>query len=864
MWDTRAMSNLFESILPAGGAVMSDTRAMSNLFESILPAGGTVPIDNRYSLVKEEEVWVVFVEGSPVLDFDPADTAARDLAIVQVCEHGGISEEDASRAFGVSRSTVSRAKRKYVQGGVGALLPRRRGPKGPTKLKGGKQIAMVRLAREGKSQAEIARRLGVSETAVGRALKRLGLGGLVGRQGRLELDIPATEASDEHHSEEASAESEEASADAEAGCVEGSCEVPHEPEVIEQEPVVEEAAQVGDGDREGGEEDVDGQAQEPVTEKQGCGEAVAQEAALSGAGSLRKPPDAELPAEHTLDSDPDNRVIDRTLAPAGQLEDAAPLFGTHQSVARAGLLLVIPILVVQHVFVDAMGIFDQIGPAFYGLRTTVTSLFLLFLSRIRRPESLKEHPPWPLGYVLGLDRFPEMKTLRRKIRRLAEQSRSLQFMKSLAERYLQRTKDTHLWLYLDGHVSVYSGKRKLKKEHVTRLRMSLPAVLDYWINDGRGEPLMVVTAVEKKGMTTLLPKLIADLRKQGEMRPISVVFDREGWSPQMFAVLDEMEGVRFLTYRKAKAKKGLPRVRLKEFKSYRRKVDGKWVDYSLSDKGIYVDYGRRPNRKRLHMRQITRRSPNGHQTHIVTNDWETDAFTLAYRMFSRWGQENFFKYMRYEMDLDGLYTYTMEDADGERMVKNPKRKPLSKRIQRVKKELDELKKEYGDRALNNEEKRRKTMRGFKIANGPLAKQIQEVSAKLTKLEERHAALPAMVPVKVTLKGEEPKQVHVETRRLLHCFRIAAYRAESALRELVRPHYRQWRQDGRTIIQSMMQSSGDLEVTETELRVLLDPQSAPHRTRALARLCEDLNKLNTRFPGSHLRMRFAVREAEDVS
>ena len=85
-----------------------------------------------------------------------------------------------------------------------------------------------------------------------------------------------------------------------------------------------------------------------------------------------------------------------------------------------------------------------------------------------------------------------------------------------------------------------------------------------------------------------------------------------------------------------------------------------------------------------------------------------------------------------------------------------------------------------------------------------------------------------------------------------------------VRELLRPHYRRWRQDGRSIVQSMQESSGDLEVRPGMLRVSLAPQSAPHRSRALAGLCEELNTLKMRFPGSDLRLNFLVQDYKNVS
>ncbi len=64
-------------------------------------------------------------------------------------------------------------------------------------------------------------------------------------------------------------------------------------------------------------------------------------------------------------------------------------------------------------------------------------------------------------------------------------------------------------------------------------------------------------------------------------------------------------------------------------------------------------------------------------------------------------------------------------------------------------------------------------------------------------------------------------------------------------------------EGRTPIQTVPQSTATLEPTDQELRVTLSPLSSPHRSQAVAALCENLNTAETRFPGTDLRMRFAV-------
>jgi transposase len=779
----------------------------------VLIPSETIPINSHFALKATGDLRVVFLEGQPVMEFHASDQAARDLVITQLCELGGLTEREVARAFDISRPTVSRARAKYALGGIKALLPNR-GPKGPSKIKDYKQRVMIEMARAGRSKVEIAARLGVNESAVRKALRRLGLEELAVRQSNLAMreteHVPGDEAAQ--------------SAVAPTTVQTVACEA-------------------------------QGNQINPGTTATDNSEAPSAETPA---------PTEPLPVAMSFDSDPQDRSLDRALARAGVLDDAAPVFGTQRNVRSAGLLLGIPILVMHGVFSDAVKIFGNIGPAFYGIRNVVGTVLMMFLARINRPEHLKEHSPRELGAVMGLDRAPEMKTLRRKIRKLSALGRSLEFMRQLARRHLQRKESAKLWVLVDGHVSVYSGKRKLKKQHVTRLRISLPGVLDYWLNDDSGDPILVVTGVAQKGMTKLVPAQIEEMRQQGETRPITVVFDREGWSPPMFARLAAMPDVFFLSYRKAGRNKKLPQLPSKEFKSYKGEIDGEKVELQLADKSIHIDYGPRGKRKRLPVRQISREKQNGGQTHVVTNDRTSDALLLAHHMFGRWGQENFFKYEGDEADFDGLWTYAMDDADSDQLVTNPQRKKLAAEMNKLQEHLDHLTRQYGDRALDNQESRRPTMRGFKIANIDITQQLCRATEELERIKQRYDSLPAMVPIRETLKGEKLQQVRVETRRLIHCFRIATFRTESALRELLRPHYQRWRQDGRTIIQSMLQSSGDLEVKPGMLHVSLAPQSAPHRDRALAILCEELNALKTRYPGSDLLLRFSVQGHENVS
>jgi hypothetical protein len=161
--------------------------------------------------------------------------------------------------------------------------------------------------------------------------------------------------------------------------------------------------------------------------------------------------------------------------------------------------------------------------------------------------------------------------------------------------------------------------------------------------------------------------------------------------------------------------------------------------------------------------------------------------------------------------------------------------------------------------LTNLEHQRRTMRGFKTAQGKLGQKIWRAWQRVEQLEKRRAALPRRVPVRA-VTDEPVVKLAPERKHLTNLIKMVAYQAESDLLRLVAPHYRRADDEGRTLIQSALASAADLQVTKTELRITLAAQSSLHRSRAIAALCEELNQTKTIFPGSRLRLRYAIREA----
>ena len=140
------------------------------------------------------------------------------------------------------------------------------------------------------------------------------------------------------------------------------------------------------------------------------------------------------------------------MAYLGKLSDAAPIFRDGAQIPGAGVLLAVPALIESGLLEVSQKLYGEIGPAFYGLRTTLMTLFFMALLRIQRPEHLKQRDPATLGRLLGLDRAPEVKTLRRKLTCLAARHCANELGAELARRRVAQRGHLMGFLYVDGHV----------------------------------------------------------------------------------------------------------------------------------------------------------------------------------------------------------------------------------------------------------------------------------------------------------------------------------------------------------------------------------------------------------------------------
>ena len=547
------------------------------------------------------------------------------------------------------------------------------------------------------------------------------------------------------------------------------------------------------------------------------------------------------------------REIERLAASTGKLIEATPRFAASEAVQHAGVLLALPALARLGLLEAGKNAYGALRKGFYGLQSVLLTLSFMGLLRIKTPEQLKKCNPGELGIVLGLDRAPEVKTLRRKLREMGFRKKAGAFLSSLSERWADQDKDQIGFAYIDGHVRAYNGrKHKLPKTHVARRRLCMPATTDFWVNDARCEPLFFVTAEANNSLLSMIEtEIIPELKKlAGKGNRVTLVFDREGWSPKSFRRWFE-SGIDVITYRKGRYEPW-PEERFTEVES---QVRGKSVKYLLGEQSNKIE-------ERFWLREVRRLCDDGHQTSIVTTRQDIDCEQIARRMFFRWNHENFFRYMREEYALDHLVTNSVEPADVERLVPNPAKKEKRKQVASIKRRLQKQKEKYAEKALNNDERRRRTMRGFNIANSGHKKKIVELEGQIESLSNELKQIPDKIAVKHVLSEHEIVRLESERKMLTDGIKMICYRAETCLMDLIAPFFPRNNDEGRAFLKNVFKQPADI-VPDTEGRLLMVKfltMSTPRANRALKQLCEVMNQESYVYPGTRMKLVFTAENA----
>jgi transposase len=558
--------------------------------------------------------------------------------------------------------------------------------------------------------------------------------------------------------------------------------------------------------------------------------------------------------------DPVPREGERALARWGLLgEGAAPVFTPGARYPLAGLLLALPALEGTGLLDAAREVYGRLKDGFYGLTATLLTVVFLALAGEPRAEGATRVPPAALGRVLGLDRAPEVKTIRRKLGELAAAGKAADLIMALARRHAAARPDALGFLYVDGHARVYYGTRQVQKTHVARLKFPAPATMETWVTDQQGDPVFMVVAEPSDSLAGELRRLLPQLRQvAGEGRRVTVCFDRGGWSPALFADITAA-GFDLLTWRKGPA----PDLPAEEFTTVTCTDDrGRAHEYDLADTVAEPGISEGPRKgQTVTLRQVTRRVPAKagtiRQIHALTSRDDLTAGEVCWRLASRWREEDYFRYARTRFALDALDSYAAAPDDPDRMVPNPARKTAAARIRQAE-AAAQAAETARDAALLQLRSPAPGQAAY-LTNQVINALAAPVGAAWRELDEADSAA-ASVPARVPLGTLAPDMVRLdaETKQITHAIRMAACNAETTLARALDGHYSRASDEAYALIREALTTSGDIHPGNGELLIRLDPLTAPRRTQALTALCDQLTAAGACYPGTSLVLRYEVK------
>ena len=536
------------------------------------------------------------------------------------------------------------------------------------------------------------------------------------------------------------------------------------------------------------------------------------------------------------------RADARVAAAMGLAGCATTRFEPSQDVLLGGLLTGLPVLC-ENGLLSGVGAYINLPQGFYSCIHILLVLGFMALARIRRPEGLRHVPPGELGKVMGLDRVPEVRTLRGKITQMAEHGDPAGWMKACATGWMEQDPAQAGYLYVDGHVNEYTGTvANLPARYVSRQRLCLRGTTDYWINDALGRPFFVVSKAVTDGLgATLLkdvvPELLATVPGQPSQAELDadpllhrfvVVFDREGATYSLLAGLWEHR-IAAITYRK-NVKDVWPESEFVEVDvpvpgggSTRMKLALRETEVTANTKSITVT-------------EVRRLTQTGHQTAIISTGRRLDAMAIAGHMFARWCQENYFAYMMEHFDIDGLVQYGAEPLPGTVEVINPAWRALDKKIRSLNSTLRILQRKLGKETDSEDG-------AGAQRKAELVLDIQNTETERKPLRAERKKTPKKVALSELPEDQRPTRLLPLNKMLTDTVKMIAYRAETALVALLIPHLKK-EDEARARVRELFVSSADIEPDPSAktLTIRIHRMACPAHDKAVEALLNDLNEL----------------------
>jgi hypothetical protein len=759
-------------------------------------------LTQRLEVVDVDDQRAIFLNGYLAARYACDDKATERVLITQLAEVLPLPDRQIAATFQIHPVTLSRFRHLARSGGAQALLPSKSGPNGPSKMNARLEGECRSLRAQGLSYRAIAKKVStrrqvISHVSVSALFKTRTV------QPQQGILLPTETASPT----EVAALPE---AIREASFVVDQSEMVPEAAPIAQPEIVPEVASIAQPEAELPCE----AAPQPDTTQ------PPQQYAVLSAGEPLLLQRQELPGLDHGDSMAD---IGEETADNVRYSRYAGAMMLYATLGQIGL---------WDVF-SALG--AEVGPhRCFGWMQTVASVVFCFALRFHSIEDWKNGLRRDLGVLIGEAAAPSVLSLRTKVKALAESVDPADLSRAMFQRYLALEPVWEGLYYVDGHFCPYYGYHSTPKGWDAKRRLAAKGHTDVYLHDAKGRVLFFFSQPLNDSLARALPVAVAEIRKVHGHEPFTLVFDRGGYSGDAFRYL-QAEKIGFITY--LKGRKARRRYAPGRFHSGWFAFEGQRHTYRLMEKKTRM-------KKVGLIRTILFESDEGQQIPVLTNLATTTArpAKVVHCLRLRWRQENSFKFLSENYDIDQIIQYGATPEAQDRLIPNPKRKALQERERVLNKEIQALEAQLGRTLNDNQESRRQTSRGLKIATAGLRRQIAQKRQTLSRLENRLRHTPGKISA---LKIDKQRELLREDRRLLvNALKLATANAEHMLALRFDQIY-QCPKDAFSIFRALLHLPGLVKPTGPDhIDVLLQRPDSEKVAQALENL---LPRLNTQQP-----------------
>jgi hypothetical protein len=551
-------------------------------------------------------------------------------------------------------------------------------------------------------------------------------------------------------------------------------------------------------------------------------------------------------------------TVDRVLA-ATDGATASVTFSQYTDVHCGGILFSLPALLSNGLLKHNNEFKPDDG--YYPVESVFISLAFLVLLRVKTLAQSETIPCGELGRAIGLDRIPEVKTLRKRIERFCDRTDVKQWSLTLSKEWMDADPGLAGILYIDGHVNLYYGKAtQMPKRYASRLRLCMSGSTDYWINDKTGQPFFVINEVIAGGFIEeikqeIIPRLNKDVPGQPsdealEQNPLllkyMLVFDREGYSPEFFYDLWQQR-IAVCTYNK--------NVKLnweeEEFITYEEVLsEGETIKISLAERGVLLESS--DGKKQIWLREIRKLSESGHQTSILTTNFMMQTVMVGVYMFARWSQENFFKYMMEHFDIDGLVSYLKETISDTKKLINPDYRKLQGELKKLNGQISRRKAEFGTLTLKEQDNEAIITNKYKVKKAGLLEEIEQLDNNIITLKKQIKQTERKISFVQLPENEKFSNAINVRKHFMDTIKIIAYRSETAMYNIVKKHMGH-PDEARQLIRQIFKSDADIKPDYENKKLVVNLHRLNHwkDDKVIEILCGELNQSETVFPGTEL-------------